>query len=303
MSSSDKFLLLDPKNLLPSQFIPTLLGRVCDSPNQPWANYFPEDPSSFYSSTAAPFHIKARSTSILLGRNTTAFARFLIEDLLSVEREKAKKPTANWFGELARVFNLPQEREVLSKMLLDPQFKEKAEQWLDDSRHLYMITGFVTIVNASCHVTNSETSSAGFDTSITKALEAAILGVGGVPVELPSISVEWRNQSDKSVDWSATYAGESIIAIRYRQLQRKGLILARLLKGEITMRKSLDIRGSEDMMFGPQDKKDTQEVKEWEVCMSDGLDDDEKGEVVLSPSYEVELQARDGNVMTSLGLD
>ncbi|KAF5240323.1 hypothetical protein FANTH_9583 [Fusarium anthophilum] len=293
MGGSDKFLLLDPKNLLPSQFIPTLLGRVCDNPNQPWANYFPEDPTSFYSSTAAPFHIKARSTSVLLGRNTTGIARFLIEDLLSIEREKAKKPTANWFGELSRVFNLPQEREVLSNMLHNPQLKEKAEQWLDDDRHLYMITGFVTVVNASCQVANSESSSVGFDISITKALEAAILGVGGVPVELPSISAEWRNQSDKSVEWSATYAGESIIAIRYRQLQRKGLILSRLLSGEIVMRKNLDIRGSEDMMFGPEHKRDTQEVKEWELCMSEGLDEDEEGDVVLSPSYEVELQTRD----------
>ncbi|KAF5988074.1 hypothetical protein FBULB1_1631 [Fusarium bulbicola] len=293
MGGSDKFLLLDPKNLLPSQFIPTLLGRVCDNPNQPWANYFPEDPTSFYSSTAAPFHIKARSTSVLLGRNTTGIARFLIEDLLSIEREKAKKPAANWFGELSRVFNLPQEREVLSNMLHNPQLKEKAELWLDDNRHLYMITGFVTVVNASCHVANSETSSVGFDISITKALEAAILGVGGVPVELPSISAEWRNQSDKSVEWRATYAGESIIAIRYRQLQRKGLILSRLLNGEIVMRKNLDIRGTEDMMFGPEHKRDTQEVKEWELYMSDGLDDDEEGDVVLSPSYEVELQTRD----------
>ncbi|PNP73883.1 hypothetical protein FNYG_12842 [Fusarium nygamai] len=119
MANSNKFLLLDPQNLLPSEFIPTLLGCVCDNPNQPWANYFPEDPSSFYSSTAAPFHIKARSTSVLLGRNTTGIARFLIEDLLSIEREKANKPTANWFGELSRVFNLPQEREVLSNMLDD----------------------------------------------------------------------------------------------------------------------------------------------------------------------------------------
>ncbi|KAF5532858.1 hypothetical protein FMEXI_12179 [Fusarium mexicanum] len=293
MGGSDKFLLLDPKNLLPSQFIPTLLGRVCDNPNQPWANYFPEDPTSFYSSTAAPFHIKARSTSVLLGRNTTGIARFLIEDLLSIEREKAKKPTANWFGGLSRVFNLPQEREVLSNMLHNPQLKKKAEQWLDDNRHLYMITGFVTVVNASCHVANSESSSVGFDISITKALEAAILGVGGVPVELPSISAEWRNQSDKSVEWSATYAGESIIAIRYRQLQRKGLILSRLLNGEIVMRKNLDIRGSEDMMFGPEHKRDTQEVKQWELYMSDGLDEDEEGDVVLSPSYEVELQTRD----------
>lgn len=255
MGGSDKFLLLDPKNLLPSEFIPTLLGRVCDNPNQPCANYFPEDPSSFYSSSAAPFHIKARSASVLLGRNTTALARYLIEDLLSIEREKAKKPTANWFGEFARVFNLPQEREVLDNMLLDPKVKEKAEKWLDSNRKLYMITGFVTVVNASCHVTNSESSGVGFDISISKALEATILGVGGVPVELPSISAEWRNQSDRSVDWSATYAGESIIAIRYRQLQRKGLILAKLFNGEIIMRKNLDIRGSEDMMFGPGDSK------------------------------------------------
>ncbi|KAF5686190.1 hypothetical protein FDENT_5877 [Fusarium denticulatum] len=303
MAGSDKLLLLDPKNLLPSEFIPTLLARVCDNPNQPWANYFPEDPSSFYSSTAAPFHIKAWSTSVLLGRNTTGIARCLIEDLLSIERKKAKKATANLFGEVSRVFNLPQEREVLSNMLHDTQFKEKAEKWLDNNSDLYMITGFVTVVNASCHVTNSESSSVGFDMSITKALEAAVLGVGGVPVELPSISAQWRNQSDKSVDWSATYAGESIIAIRYRQLQRKGLILSKLLNGEIIIRKKLDIRGSEDMMFGPEEKKDTQEVKEWELYMSDGLDDDEKGDVVLSPSYEVELQERDGNVLAALGFD
>ncbi|KAF5615104.1 hypothetical protein F52700_13564 [Fusarium sp. NRRL 52700] len=290
MGNSDKFLLLDPKNLLPSQFVPSLLGRVCDNPNQPGAGYFPEDPSSFYSRSAAPFHITARSASVLLGRNTTTLARCLIEDLLSIEREKAKEPSANWFGEFSRVFTLPQEREVLSNILLDPELKEKAEKWLDENRKLYMITGFVTIVNASCHVTNSESSTAGFGISITKALEAAILGVGGVPVALPSISAEWRKQSDKSVDWSATYAGESIIAIR-------------LLNGEIVMRKNLDIRGSEDMMFGAEDRKDTREIKEWERCMSDGLDDDEERDVVLSPSYEVELQTSDGNVMASLGLD
>ncbi|KAF4428349.1 hypothetical protein FACUT_9380 [Fusarium acutatum] len=81
----------------------------------------------------------------------------------------------------------------------DDKFKEKAEQWLDNNGQLYMITGFVTVVNASCHVTNSGFSGVDFDISITQALEAVILGVGGVPVELPSISAEWRNQSDKFV--------------------------------------------------------------------------------------------------------
>jgi hypothetical protein len=255
MAARDKFLLLDPKNLLPAKFIPSLLGRICENVNQPWSGYFPEDPSSFYSSSAAPFHIEAKSTSLLLGRDTSADARFLIENILSFEREKAKQPEANWFAERARIFNLPQEKEVLRNILQDPKLKEKAEEGLDENGRLYMITGLVTVINASCNVRDTNHSAAGFEASITKGLEAAILAVGGIPVELPTISAQWQNRSDQSADWSAIYAGESIVAIRCRQVGRKGWLLSRLRKGEIRMQKHSDMRGAGDMMFGAGDGK------------------------------------------------
>jgi hypothetical protein len=255
MAARDKFLLLDPKNLLPAKFIPSLLGRICENVNQPWSGYFPEDPSSFYSSSAAPFHIEAKSTSLLLGRDTSADARFLIENILSFEREKAKQPEANWFAERARVFNLPQEKEVLRNILQDPELKEKAERGLDENGRLYMITGLVTVINASCNVRDTNHSAVGFEASMTKGLEAAILAVGGIPVELPTISAQWQNRSDQSADWSAIYAGESIVAIRCRQVGRKGWLLSRLRKGEIKMQKHSDMRGAGDMMFGAGDGK------------------------------------------------
>ncbi|KAF9772789.1 hypothetical protein IL306_009474 [Fusarium sp. DS 682] len=302
MAARDKFLLLDPKNLLSTDFIPSLLGRICTNANQPWSNFFPVDPSPFYSNSAAPFFIESNSTSLLLGRNTTATARLVIESILTVGREKANHPQASWFGERCRVFNLPQEDEVLSNILNDSHLKKKAEDFIYKYGELYMVTGFVTVVNASCHVGDSNSAGINFEAPISTALEAAIAAAGGVPIALPTISAEWQKRIDNSVQWSATYAGESIIAIRCRRLHRKGWILSRLLDGEIAMKKSSDIRGAEDMMFGDEDDDNAEEVEKWEDYISHGLEEDEQEEIAFSPSLEPEFLGRDGNVSASATL-
>lgn len=243
MAARDKFLLLHPTNLLPSDFVPSLLGRICANANQPWSNFLPNDPSKFYSTSAAPFFTEAKSTSLLLGRNTTTTARLLIEEILTVGREKANHPQANWRGESSRVFNLPQEDEVLHNILKDSHLKEKAEDLIQNYGQLYMITSFVTVVNASCQIEQTNTAGVSFEAPISTALEAAIAAAGGVPIALPTISAEWHRRVDSSVQWTATYVGEIIVAIRCRRLRRKGWILSRLLEGEIHMTKSSNIRG------------------------------------------------------------
>jgi hypothetical protein len=236
-------------NLLPSKFIPSLLGRICVNANQPWSGFLPDDPSEYYSS-ASPFSTEAKSTSHLLGQNTTATARILIESILTVEREKANHPQATWRGERSRVFNLPQEDKVLHNILKQPQLKKEAENLLEKHGQLYMITGFVTVVNASCQIDQTNTAGVNFELPISTALEAAIVAAAGVPIALPTISAEWQRRVDSSVQWTATYLGETIIAIRCRRLRRKGWILSGLLDGEIIMTKS-NIRGS--IMFGHDD--------------------------------------------------
>jgi hypothetical protein len=243
MAASDQFLLLDPKNCLPSQHITVLLGRVCENPNRPVADYFPQDPTPFYRSSAAPFEVVSRSTSLVFGNSITSVARIHLDELLSLERQKSMSETANWTSEFARVFTLPQEREVLRNLLGDPQLKARADKWLDGGGSLYMVTGFVTLVSASCKIGDWEASDLGFKADISKALDKAILALGGVPVALPDLAAELRKQSGKSAEWSATYAGENIVAVRYRKLRR----------GEITFRWDLDIPGVGDRMFGAND--------------------------------------------------
>ncbi|KAI6765519.1 hypothetical protein HG530_006589 [Fusarium avenaceum] len=298
MAARDKFLLLHPLNLLPSKFIPSLLGRICVNVNQPLAGFLPDDPSEYYSSTS-PFFTEAKSTSHLLGQNTTTTARILIDSILTVGRENANHPQANWRGEKSRVFNLPQEDKVLHNILNQPQLKKETEDLLDRYGQLYMITGFMTVINASCQIDQTNTAGVNFELPISTALEAAIVATAGVPISLPTISAEWQRRVDSSVQWAATYAGETIIAIRCRRLRRKGWILSGLLDGEIIMTKS-NIRGT--TMFGHDDEDhNKEEVEKWEDYMSNGLDADEEEDIVFSPSFDPEFREADGNTITSLG--
>ncbi|SCO92681.1 uncharacterized protein FRV6_16809 [Fusarium oxysporum] len=68
------------------------------------------------------------------------------------------------------------------------------------------------------------------------------------------------------------------------------------------MKKSSDIRGAEDRMFGDEDDDNAEEVEKWEGYISYGLEDDEHEEIDFSPSLEPEFLGQDGNVVTSLGL-
>lgn len=319
MSRGNKFLLLHPTKYLPSTLLPTLLGRICDDPNVPGDNYFPEDPAPFYSKSASPYHIEAHSPSLITDNLTNAATRANFDNVLKMEREKARAHPASWQGELVRIFTLPQVKHVLGNILQSPPLRKQADDWLQGRQELYMITSMMTLVNASCNVKDSGSLNVAMQASLSKAFEAAISAIGGVPVRLPSLAAEWRRRDEQSAQWTAAYVGEVIIAIECRRVARKNGIFSKLLGGGIILRPRSDVPGWSDRTFGGTDGKPKpmsdelhaanslcieesgDEAEEWEDQLAKGLDDSERDEVVLVPGLEAaNIEGKDGNIMLEL---
>jgi hypothetical protein len=248
MTGREKFLLLDAKNFIPSTQQKVLLGRICDNVNQPWSNYVPEDPSPFYSKSAEPFHIEAQDASLFLERATDSATRVQLDKLLGAERTKARTSTASWHGQIVRIFSLPQEKQVLRNILAIRENLSQAEEWLNDNVNLYMITGFISVVNVTCQGLDASSSSGAFNVCLTEAMEAALVAAGIGPLDLPSLEAKWKRSNKALAGWRATHAGEHIIAVRSRQLDRTWKFLSKLVKGQIKLRGGENAPG--DGMFG-----------------------------------------------------
>jgi hypothetical protein len=254
MANTKNYLLLDPRNCLPAKDIPKLLGRICDDANEPSKNYFPEDPQEFYSKSAQPFHIEATTPAILVDSASDTLGRTLVGNVLTAERLKARSARADWHGEKVRIFTLPQEKQVLGQILEAADHRSTAEEWLDENESLYMVTGFITMINATFSNAKSGVNSVEAEASASKALEAAIVALGGAPVQLPNLGAQWKSSKEASSSWEATYVAEAVIAIKYRQLSKKWKLLSWLKSEEIEIKlsKRLNTRGG--MMFGADDE-------------------------------------------------
>src|SRR5690242_327123 len=117
MANVGSFLLLHPTNCLPADVIPSLLGRICDNPNQPSQNYFPENPQQFYGGTAQPLRIEATTPAIFVDSASDTQARTLLQGLFTAERQRANSTSTDWHGERVRIFTLPQEKQMLGQIL------------------------------------------------------------------------------------------------------------------------------------------------------------------------------------------
>ncbi|RSH85490.1 hypothetical protein EHS25_004886 [Saitozyma podzolica] len=278
MAASDKFLLLDPKNCLPSQHITVLLGRVCENPNRPVADYFPQDPTPFYRSSAAPFDVVSRSTSLVFGNSITSVARIHLDELLSLERQKSMSETANWTtqsasGQVARRGRQP----VHGHGVRDPR-----QRVVQDRR----LGGVGTRVQGG----HQQGARQGYPLSRGRAggtagprgrVAQAERQVGGMERDV------CRGEHRRRPVPAAGAQGEDPV-------EAAG--------GEITFRWDLDIPGVGDRMFGANDDEyDIQEVEEWDACMAGGLADDEMRDIVLSPGADA-AEPQDGNIVVSLGL-
>ncbi|WKT53692.1 hypothetical protein QSH57_004276 [Fusarium oxysporum f. sp. vasinfectum] len=202
------------------------------------------DPSPFNSSSTALSFIEANSTSFLLARNTTAAARPLIECILTIEKEKVNHAPNYWFGERCRMFNLPQEDEVLRNILNDSQLKKKAEDFIYKYGEPYIVTRFVTVIDVSCHLGGSNSAGVNIEAHLSTALEVAIAAAGSVPVELLKISAERQ----KRVSVPASRRVDISEATRWPNHHDEILGYSR----------------AEDTMFGHEDGDNTEEVETWQ---------------------------------------
>lgn len=248
MAQRRDFVILNEKYCFCPRDNHPLLGRICSDANQPNRNYFPLDPSPYHSKDAPPFCFDASDPEMIVNSAESSTARISLDKIFKILRKKQKDRTSNWRAEKVRIFTLPQEDEVLSNMINDNPLLTKTNKWLADKDSLYMITGYMTMINA--HFSNDEswTMSTELKASLTKAIEAAMQAAGGAPLRLPELVAALKSSLKLSSSWKATYTEETVVAVKYRQIVKKWRLKSWLLEENIQLRNA-HIQGAN--MFGP----------------------------------------------------
>ena len=224
-----------------------LLGRICKNANEPNANYFPLDPTPYHGKDLRPLHIDAKDPTITVNSAESSAARLSLDRIFRLLREKQKDRTSSWHAERVRTFILPQEDEVLRNILSEKPLLDSINEMLGDKDSLYMITGYMTLFNAHFSNDGSRSMSTEVETSLTRIIEAAAQGATGAPLRLPELVAAFKRSSELHTSWEASYAEETVVAVKYRQVAKKWQLRSWLLEEKIRLGPA-QIRGAD--MFG-----------------------------------------------------
>lgn len=257
------YILLNEKILFWPEEKHPLLGRVCEDANEPNRNYFPLDPSPYHSNDAPPFYLDAHDPETIVKGLLSHDASITLKNILKALRAKQSDHVTTLRAERVRIFTLPQEDEVLDNMKRDASLLAKINDWLRRKDSLYMIVGYMTMINAHFSKDESQSTNTEVEASLTAIVEQAMQAAGGVPLRLPELAAALKRSSALSSSWKANYVEETVVAVKYRQIAKKWRILTWPMEHNLQL---LDTRYGLDTLnmglFAPIGKQD------WRQTMS-----------------------------------
>lgn len=242
----DYILLSDKVCFWPEEEHP-LLGRICEDANEPNRNYFPLDPSPYHSKGARPFYLDVRDPNMIVKGARSRTASVTLDNIFKALRAKQRDQVATLRAERVRLFTLPQEDEVLSSIKDDTSLLAKINDQLRRKDSLYMIVGYMTMINAQFSSDESQSANTEIEASLTAIIEQALQAAGTGPLRLPELVAAVKKSTELSSSWTATYVEETVVAVKYRQLAKKWKILTWPIQHSLQLH---DARFSEEITLG-----------------------------------------------------
>lgn len=111
----------------------------------------------------------------------------------------------------------------------------KINDWLRRKDSLYMIVGYMTMINAHFSSDESQSMNTEVEASLTAIVKQALQTAGTVPLRLPELVAALKTSTGLSSSWKANYVEETVVGVKYRQIAKKWRILTWPVRYELQL--------------------------------------------------------------------
>jgi hypothetical protein len=223
MSDKATFLVLGPSDLIygddENAPLHKLLGRICPNPNDPTADWTPDDPSRFYDKP--PSVAVSSDAEAFVSKTSDNILQAQLGEIVKINLERSSTKSFQISSQAIRTFKLNQQRHVLKAMWADKETQGKLIEAMKLEHIQYMVVGFKTCINAKIGRLQQTKLDGKIHASISDIIACAS---GATLPPWLQVMVDAGIDKEKTMVDIATVFGESVFAIRYRAVSRRNVI-------------------------------------------------------------------------------